>query len=72
MKIYLTRYQNHAAVIVARGIGDARSGVVAALGSRWNQGVDDRKQIQCREIKGVQTTHPIENGGPVLLQSSKS
>lgn len=72
MKIYLCRYQNNAAVIVAKGVGDARSAVVTALGDRWNQGVDDRKQIQCREVKGVQTIHPIEPGDPVLLQSSKS
>lgn len=71
MKIFLCRYKENAALIAAAGIADARSAVVAALGNRWTPGTDDRKKIQCREVKDVFTRYEIEDGGPVLLQTTK-
>jgi len=71
VKIFLCRYQKFAAVIAADGIGDARTVVVETLGKAWNQGVDDRKQISCREARDVCLIDTSKyQGEPLLLQYS--
>jgi hypothetical protein len=58
VKLFLCRYKETAAVIAAAGVGDTRTVLVEQIltpTGRWDSGVDDRKQIACRELKN--TTH---------------
>lgn len=57
MKMFLCRYKETAAVIVAPGVGDTRTVLVEqVIGHQWNPSADDRKQISCRELKNA--SHP--------------
>ena len=71
MKIYLCTYGSSAAVIAAKGIGDARTGFLAAIDtSKYLTGVD-RKQIRCREVRHARLVDGIgEDAAPLLMQKS--
>lgn len=74
MKIFLCRYKENAAVIAASDVTDARTAVIDGMGAGWNPGVDDRKKIQCRAVRGVTLTPEAGSftGTPIVLQTSKS
>jgi hypothetical protein len=68
VKIFLCRYKETAAVIAATGVGGARTVLVdSIMGNQWNHGVDDRKQIGCRELKNASHPAVSDDAQPFVL-----
>jgi len=68
VKLFLCRYKETAAVIAANGVGDTRTVLVEqVIGDGWNQGVDDRKQIACRELKNASHAAMADDVQPYVL-----
>lgn len=68
MKIFLCRYKEIAAVIAAAGVADTRTVLVEqVIGDEWSAVFDDRKQIACRELKGVTHGAVTDDVAPFVL-----
>jgi hypothetical protein len=70
VKLFLCRYKETAAVIAAAGVGDSRTVLVEQILSptgQWSPGIDDRKQIGCRELKNTSHAAMADDAQPYVL-----